>query len=135
MPKKIVILGGGTAGWMAANLFVRQWAPEQVEVTLIESPDIGIIGRTDITNKDYEQTAVVSTNVGNIAPVVTAFAAGPQAAAAVFLFSQIFKDPLEDIGTIYYTVTGSWDEPVIESANEEAFARSGELAGCLDNSE
>ncbi|MGI9237334.1 MAG: tryptophan halogenase family protein [Woeseiaceae bacterium] len=44
MPKKIVILGGGTAGWMAANLFVRKWSAEQVEVVLIESPDIGIIG-------------------------------------------------------------------------------------------
>ncbi|MGI9202836.1 MAG: tryptophan halogenase family protein, partial [Woeseiaceae bacterium] len=44
MPKKIVILGGGTAGWMAANLFVRKWSAEQVEIALIESPDIGIIG-------------------------------------------------------------------------------------------
>lgn len=44
MPKKIVILGGGTAGWMAANLFVRKWTEEQVDIVLIESPDIGIIG-------------------------------------------------------------------------------------------
>jgi glycine/D-amino acid oxidase-like deaminating enzyme len=44
MPRKIVILGGGTAGWMAANLFVKKWSGEQVAVTLIESPDIGIIG-------------------------------------------------------------------------------------------
>lgn len=44
MPTKIVILGGGTAGWMAANLFVRKWTREQVSVSLIESPDIGIIG-------------------------------------------------------------------------------------------
>lgn len=44
MPEKIVILGGGTAGWMAANLFVRKWTKEQVSVSLIESPDIGIIG-------------------------------------------------------------------------------------------
>lgn len=44
MPKKIVILGGGTAGWMAANLFVKSWTEQQVSVTLVESPDIGIIG-------------------------------------------------------------------------------------------
>ncbi len=44
MPLRIVILGGGTAGWMAANLFVRQWHPERAHVTLVESPDIGIIG-------------------------------------------------------------------------------------------
>ncbi len=44
MPKKIVILGGGTAGWMAANLFVKTWGGEQVSVCLIESPEIGIVG-------------------------------------------------------------------------------------------
>ena len=44
MPKKIVILGGGTAGWMAANLFVRRWTDDQVSVSLVESPDIGIVG-------------------------------------------------------------------------------------------
>ena len=44
MPVRLVILGGGTAGWMAANLFARRWAPDAVQVTLIESPDIGIVG-------------------------------------------------------------------------------------------
>ena len=44
MSRKIVILGGGTAGWMAANLFVKRWADEPISVSLVESPDIGIIG-------------------------------------------------------------------------------------------
>lgn len=43
-PHRIVILGGGTAGWMAANLMVKQWRPERVQVTVVESPEIGIIG-------------------------------------------------------------------------------------------
>lgn len=42
--KHIVILGGGTAGWMAANLFANQWATDKVRVTLVESPEIGIVG-------------------------------------------------------------------------------------------
>lgn len=42
--RRIVILGGGTAGWMAANLFIKKWSAERVQVTLVESPDIGIIG-------------------------------------------------------------------------------------------
>ena len=41
---RIVIVGGGTAGWMTANLFVRQWPREQVRVTLIEAPGIPTIG-------------------------------------------------------------------------------------------
>ncbi len=43
-PRRIVILGGGTAGWMAAALLAHQWPREKCAVTLVESPDIGIIG-------------------------------------------------------------------------------------------
>lgn len=47
-PVRIVVLGGGTAGWMAANLFAKRWngaaGGRRAVVTVIESPDIGIIG-------------------------------------------------------------------------------------------
>ncbi len=41
-PKKIVIVGGGTAGWMAANLLACKW--KDTEVCLVESKEIGTIG-------------------------------------------------------------------------------------------
>lgn len=41
-PQKIIIVGGGTAGWMAANLIATRW--QDTEVVLVESKDIGIIG-------------------------------------------------------------------------------------------
>jgi flavin-dependent dehydrogenase len=51
-PMRIVIAGGGTAGWMAANLFAKKWLGSQsddparppIEICLVESPVIGIIG-------------------------------------------------------------------------------------------
>ncbi|MBW8843999.1 MAG: tryptophan 7-halogenase [Burkholderiales bacterium] len=43
-PKHIAIVGGGTAGWMTANLLRQRWARLGIEVTLIESADIGTIG-------------------------------------------------------------------------------------------
>lgn len=97
--------------------------------------DIGIIGRASLTGRDYEQTAVVSANVGNTLPLVGAVVAGPQAAAVMFLFSQIFKEPLQEVGQVYYAIDGSWDNPTIENANAERFAESGVLAGCLGDSE
>ena len=42
-PLNIVILGGGTAGWMAANLMVKRWG-NRANIRLVESPDVGIIG-------------------------------------------------------------------------------------------
>ncbi len=41
-PIRIVILGGGTSGWMAACLLASRWPQHQV--TLVESPEVGIIG-------------------------------------------------------------------------------------------
>jgi 2-polyprenyl-6-methoxyphenol hydroxylase-like FAD-dependent oxidoreductase len=40
----VIILGGGTAGWMAANTLQKRWGAKGTRITLIESKDIGIIG-------------------------------------------------------------------------------------------
>lgn len=41
---RIVILGGGTSGWLSANAIAHAWSTENVEISLIESPDIGTVG-------------------------------------------------------------------------------------------
>lgn len=97
--------------------------------------DVGVVGRAGLATRDYRQTAVVSANVGNTLPVVGAVVAGPQVAAALLIFSQIFKKPLQEIGQFYYAIEGSWDEPGVESANAQHFAESSAIAGCLPPSE
>ena len=42
--RKVVIVGGGTAGWMTALIFARALVPRGVEITVLESPAVGIIG-------------------------------------------------------------------------------------------
>lgn len=42
--RRIVILGGGTAGWITANALITSWGDKGVEITLVESPDIGTVG-------------------------------------------------------------------------------------------
>lgn len=102
----------------------------------LEGPaaNIGIIGEVGLAERSYSQAAVVSANVGNTLPVVGALAAGPQAAAVMFLFSQIFKEPLADIGQVYYEVSGSWEDPAVENADADDFAAAGRAAGCLADS-
>lgn len=41
-PRSVLIVGGGTAGWMAANLLASNWT--DTEICLVESEDIGTIG-------------------------------------------------------------------------------------------
>jgi hypothetical protein len=47
MTRSVVIVGGGSAGWITAGLLASQWgtrAGGAVEITLIESPDVQTIG-------------------------------------------------------------------------------------------
>src|SRR5688572_25235640 len=47
-PVKVVVLGGGTAGWMSAASLAKL-LPGLVEVELVESEDIGIVGVGEAT--------------------------------------------------------------------------------------
>ncbi|NCP63494.1 MAG: tryptophan 7-halogenase [Paraglaciecola sp.] len=58
--KRIVVLGGGTAGWITAGLLAKKHAGrspnEGIQISLIESADIGIIGVGEGTWPTMRQT-------------------------------------------------------------------------------
>jgi uncharacterized protein YhdP len=74
--------------------------------------NIGVVGRAGLEARDYEQLAVVRPHMSNVLPISTAVIAGPVAGASMLLISRLFRDRLSSIGESYYTVSGSWDEPV-----------------------
>ena len=47
--KRVVIAGGGTAGWMSAAALAKMVAPAGVEITLVESEAIGTVGVGEAT--------------------------------------------------------------------------------------
>jgi uncharacterized protein (TIGR02099 family) len=81
--------------------------------------EVGLIGRTGLRDRDYRQQVVVTAEPGKVLPTVGALLAGPQVAAALLIFTRIFKKPLGGIGRASYCVTGSWSEPVVERLTDE----------------
>ncbi len=90
------------------------------ENLLLKGPaaEIGVVGRTGLGQRDYDQTAVVTGSLGQSLPVAGVLAAGPVVGAALLVFSQIFKEPLKGITRGYYRITGSWDNPVVQRVGE-----------------
>lgn len=82
--------------------------------------EIGIAGRTGLATHDYDQTAVITGNLGASLPVAGALAGGPVVGAAVLLFSQIFKEPLKGVTRGYYRITGPWENPTVERVDAAA---------------
>jgi len=82
--------------------------------------EIGILGRTGLLARDYDQTAKITGHVGGPLAAAGALAAGPAIGAALLVFSTVFKEPLGGIARGYYRITGSWDKPTIDriGANE-----------------
>ena len=90
-----------------------------------------IAGRTGLATRDYDQTAVVTGNLGVSVPVAGALAGGPAIGAALLLFSQVFKEPLKGITRGYYRITGPWEDPVVErvDASEVKAENAGQVPG------
>jgi uncharacterized protein YhdP len=83
---------------------------------LVKGPaaEIGLIGRVGLKNKDYDQTAVVTGNLGSSPLPLAGFVGGPVVGAAVLVFYEVFKQPLKGLARGYYRITGSWDNPTVE---------------------
>jgi uncharacterized protein (TIGR02099 family) len=94
------------------------------------SAEIGVVGRTGLRDHDYRQQAVVMAEPGKVLPTVGGLLGGPGVAAALLIFTRIFKEPLKGIGRASYCVTGTWQEPVVERLTAEQLER-GELCAEL----
>ncbi len=81
--------------------------------TRFEGPvaQIGISGRIGLANKDYDLTLSVSSHVTSSLPVAAALVGAPLVGLAVFAVNTVAGAAVSKATTIYYSVSGPWDNP------------------------
>ena len=75
--------------------------------------EIGIAGHTNLRNRTYDQTAVVTGQLGASLGVAGALAGGPAVGAALLLFFTDIQGAAQGRDSRYYRITGSWDDPQV----------------------
>lgn len=96
--------------------------------------DIHVNGRTGLQAHDYDQIMDVTPHVGGTLAVGGALVGGPIGAAAGALLQGIFKNQINQVAHVRYSVVGSWDKPTITQLAKETVkpagdAKSGASAG------
>lgn len=110
------VFGEGLAFDRVAGRFELSGGIASTDDLRIDAPaaEIRMRGRTDLEERTYDQTMIVRPGVGSALPVIGALAGGPVGAAAGAALQQIFSKPLGGISEVRYSVTGSWQDPVME---------------------
>lgn len=83
---------------------------------------IEISGRTGLARQDYDQLVTVIPHIQSTIPIAGALAGGPVVGAALLLADKLFTRQLEELTSFaryQYTVTGSWDEPLVKQLPRE----------------
>ena len=80
---------------------------------------ISVSGRTDLVAREYDQLMTIRPGVGNTLPIIGALAAGPGGAAAGLALQGLLQDSLAEATQVRYSITGSWEDPKIETVAVE----------------
>jgi uncharacterized protein (TIGR02099 family) len=78
---------------------------------------VRIEGRSGLVVRDHDQRIVVTPRLGGTLPMAGVILGGPVAGAAVFILDRVLGvgRSIDEASRVEYRVTGSWQEPVVET--------------------
>ncbi len=91
----------------------------QTKNLYLEGPAARILmkGRIGLVQRDYDQEVIVIPHLTDSIPILGWLAFTPQVAAVIAITQRALKNQLDKLGASRYTITGSWDNPVIKSVD------------------
>jgi len=77
-------------------------------------------GETSFAKKDFDMEVVVIPKISGTLPLTGYLAGGGQLGAILWMFQQAFGKDIDETQMRIYSITGSWEKPVIEQTNKPA---------------
>ncbi len=94
------------------NLFTKN--------TRLDGPAAGVklIGRTGMKDRDYDQKIYVVPKIRYALPVIGTLLQGSGVGWGLLLLQNLLKSEIDESVEIEYSMTGSWDDPVVTVVNK-----------------
>ena len=75
---------------------------------------INMSGKVDLVRETQDLRVKINPQLSDTVSVAGALIGGPVAGVAAFLAQKILKDPLDQIASYEYDITGTWADPVVK---------------------
>ncbi len=80
--------------------------------------EVKLIGRTGMKDRDYDQKIYVVPKIRYALPVIGTILQGSGVGWGLLLLQSLLKSEIDESVEIEYSMTGSWDDPVVEVLNK-----------------
>lgn len=115
------IFNKGFAFTTIAGNFTIKEGNAYTENTILQGPaaHIKFQGRTGLVAHDYEQTVTVIPHISSTLPVAGALVGGLGIGAIALIIQTLMQEEIENAMRYEYSITGSWENPVINPIIKE----------------
>ncbi len=116
------VLGRGLGFDRIQGDFVLEDGNARTENLQIAGPSLrmDVRGRIGLAARDYDQSVTVYPDMSAGVTLGAVLLGGPVAGALALIAQELLNKPLDQVTRLSYRVTGSWDDPQVERAAEDA---------------
>lgn len=93
----------------------------------IRGPSAQVVmgGEVDLAKETQKLRVKITPSFSDAASIAGALIGGPIAGVAAFLAQKMLKDPLDQMGSYEYDVTGTWADPQVSKVNTQSDQQQG----------